>query len=64
LSYRRKSKGLSALALALAAGTSEMRIYAIERGRATPRREEAAALARALGAPVDTLFPDLVTVKK
>ena len=59
LTNRRKAKGLSALDLALDAGTSEMRIYAIERGRCTPGRDEAEALARALGMKSETLFPDV-----
>ncbi len=52
----RRQKELSALALSELSGISEMRIYAIERGRARVRKAEAISLAGALGVPVEVLF--------
>ena len=59
MTSRRKAAGLSALALGMAAGISEMRVYAIERGRCVPGHEEAAAIARVLGVRPELVFPEL-----
>ena len=45
----RTAAGLTALELAEKSGVDEMRIYALERGRGRLGRDEAAALADALG---------------
>jgi transcriptional regulator with XRE-family HTH domain len=57
LKIRRREKGMTALMLARAAGVSEMRIYALERGRAIPRADEAARIAAALATTAADLFP-------
>ena len=56
----RDKKGLTALALADAADTNEMRVYAIERGRTLPKLGEAQRMAAVLGVPASKLFPRLV----
>jgi putative transcriptional regulator len=53
----RTSGGHTAKKLADLAGSEEMRIYFIERGRFRPRLEEATRLASALNSTVDQLFP-------
>jgi transcriptional regulator with XRE-family HTH domain len=50
--------GLSAIALAMRAGTTEPRIFSLERRRFRPRHDEAYRLAQVLGLPVNELFPD------
>ena len=55
----RRKAGLSAAVLAEVAGTDEMRVFAFERGRYKPHPDEADRIARVLGQPVETLFPDL-----
>jgi ribosome-binding protein aMBF1 (putative translation factor) len=50
--------GLSAISLAGLSGTTEPRIYQLERRRFRPRNDEAHRLAQALGLPVNELFPD------
>jgi transcriptional regulator with XRE-family HTH domain len=49
--------GLSAFRLAEMAGTTEIRVYHIERARYRPRKEEAEGFSRALKRPVPVLFP-------
>ena len=53
----RTAKGLTALALAEAAQTSEPRIYNIERGRHRPRPDEARRWAAVLEVEPGVLFP-------
>ena len=59
LKTARMRAGLTALRLAelTAGGTTENRLFQLERGRFKPRAAEAAALARALGLSVEELFP-------
>lgn len=59
LKNRRKARGMTGLALALAAGSNETRVFALERGRASPSRDEAEAISRALGVKPETIFPEL-----
>ena len=59
LKNRRRQRGFTALTLAMATGTNETRVYALERGRSAPSREEAESIGRALGVKPDTLFPEL-----
>jgi transcriptional regulator with XRE-family HTH domain len=54
----RMAAGLTAFDLARAAGTTENRLFQIERGRFRPRPDEAARLAAVLKTSVGTLFPD------
>lgn len=64
LKFEREQKRMTALQLAQAAGTSENRIYQLERGRFRPRALEAAALADVLQTPAEILFPDGVQTMK
>ncbi len=57
LRERRVAAGLTQAELAGEAGVSRPQISAIEAGRNTPSVTAALALARALGAPVEELFP-------
>ncbi len=57
LKIARHRARLTAYALADLAGTTEPRIYQLERGRFRPRPDEARGLALALGEPAETLFP-------
>ena len=59
LKAERLRAGLTALRLAelTEGGTTENRLFQLERGRFRPRAVEAAALARALGRSVEDLFP-------
>jgi transcriptional regulator with XRE-family HTH domain len=57
LKIARTAAGMTALELARAAGTTENRLFQIERGRFRPRPDEARGLALVLGEPVETLFP-------
>lgn len=50
--------GLSAFMLANRAGTTEPRVFMLERRRFRPRHDEAQRLAQVLGLPVNELFPD------
>ena len=59
LKARRLAHGMTALKLALATGSTEGRLYALERGRGNPSREEAEAIGRALGVNPETVFPEL-----
>ncbi len=59
LKARRLAHGMTALKLALATGSTEGRLYALERGRGNPSREEAEAIGRALGVKPETVFPEL-----
>lgn len=59
LTTLRKSRGKSAAALAEQAGSKEMRIYAFERDRYPPRRDEAIRIAAALGAEAWQIWPEL-----
>ena len=52
-------QGLTAIALAEMSGTSEGRIFAIERGRFRPRPNEGAATAHALNQQPQRLFPNV-----
>lgn len=58
LRQQRIRAGLSAFKLAEMAGTTEIRVYHIERARYRPRRVEAEGFSRALKKPVPVLFPD------
>ncbi len=58
LRQQRIRAGLSAFKLAEMAGTTEIRVYHIERSRYRPRRVEAEGFARALKKPIAVLFPD------
>lgn len=58
LRQQRIRAGLSAFKLAEMAGTTEIRVYHIERARYRPRRAEAEGFSRALKKPVAVLFPD------
>ena len=49
---------MPAIALAIRAGTTEPRIYMLERRRFRPRHDEAHRLAQVLGLSVNELFPD------
>lgn len=51
--------GLTAIALAEKAGTTEFRIFAIERRRFNPRPEEAQRIADILRVQLSELFPDV-----
>lgn len=55
----RKGRHLTAIALAIAAETTEQRIYAFERRRFNPHVDEAERLARILHQPAVILFPEL-----
>ena len=55
----RKNRGLSAAATAEQAGTLEMRIYAFERERHRPRKDEALRIAAVLGVDPWELWPEL-----
>ncbi len=57
LKIARTAAGMTALELARAAGTSENRLFQIERGRFRPRPDEARGMALVLGESVETLFP-------
>lgn len=57
LKKARVAAGLTAYALAKKADTLESRIYAYERQRFHPKRDEALRIAKALGASVEELFP-------
>lgn len=59
LKSRRMARGMTALQLALAAGSNETRVFALERGRCNPSHVEAEAFARALGVKPETVFPEL-----
>jgi transcriptional regulator with XRE-family HTH domain len=59
LKSRRMARGMTALQLALAAGSNETRVFALERGRCHPSRDEAEAIGRALGVKPETIFPEL-----
>lgn len=50
--------GLTAYQLALKAGTTEPRIFMLERRRFRPRHDEGRRLAAVLKLPVNDLFPD------
>lgn len=58
LKHHRVKAGLSAFQLAEMAGSSEMRVYFVERQRYRPRRAEAEGFARVLKTTVQKLFPD------
>lgn len=53
----RTELGITALDLAEMCGTTEPRVYMLERGRFRPRPDEAVNLARVLGVDVEDLFP-------
>ena len=54
----RIAAGLTALRCAYQAGTTEQRIYQIERRRFRPHEDEALRLSFLLDVPVRNLFPD------
>ena len=60
LKAARLRAGLTALRLAelTEGGTTENRLFQLERGRFKPRAAEAAALARVFGLAVEALFPE------
>ncbi len=55
----RKRSGLSAVALAESAGSNEVRIFAFERGRYQPHRDEAMRISAALNTAPEILFPEM-----
>lgn len=57
LKNARLATGLTAIELAKIAGTTENRLFQLERGRFRPRALEAAGLSLALDIPIDELFP-------
>lgn len=59
LRFRRRAAGLSAAELATRAGSKEMRVFAFERERYPPRRDEALRIAAVLGADAWEIWPDL-----
>ena len=59
LKTARLASGLTALKLAELAGSNEMRIYSIERGRFKPRVDEALRIAEVLHCTPAELFPDM-----
>jgi transcriptional regulator with XRE-family HTH domain len=59
LKNRRMARGFTALRLALESGSNETRIFALERGRGNPSREEAESIGRALAVKPETIFPEL-----
>ena len=60
----RVEMNFTARRLADAAGTKEMRIVSLERGRFRPRADEAKRLAAVLVTPVEELFPDGVQPRR
>ncbi len=56
----REGANLSALELAIRSGLTEMRVYAVERGRARLRQHEVQSLAEALGIEPRTLDPQWI----
>lgn len=54
----RRTAGLTAVRCAELAGTTEPRLYQLERQRFRPRREEAHRLSEVLNVPVKMLFPN------
>lgn len=61
LRQARIEAGLTAFALAERAASKEGRIYAFERGRHRPKRDEAIRISAALGKRAKDLFPDVFT---
>ena len=61
LKLKRLEKGLSAAKLAAEAGSREMRVFAFERGRYPPHRDEAIRIAVVLGTDPAELWPELFT---
>lgn len=59
LKNARRAAGLTALRLSELSGIAEQKIYAVERGRYRPRRDEALTWAAALAMPPETAFPEL-----
>ncbi len=57
MKQKRRAAGLTALELARRAGSTEDRVYQLERGRYRPRADEAQRLAHALKSSVKKLFP-------
>ena len=60
LTRARRALGLTALDLGERSGIGEEKVYAVERGRYRPTREEAVRWAAALGVPVESAFPEIV----
>jgi len=56
----REGANLTALELAIRCGLTEMRVYAVERGRARLRQHEVQSLAEALGIEPITLAPQWI----
>ena len=59
LKQARERNGLTALQLAAKAETSEARLYSYERGRCTPKPDEAARIAAVLGVTLESIFPEV-----
>jgi transcriptional regulator with XRE-family HTH domain len=59
LRQARMKARLTAFALAERAESKEGRIYAFERGRHRPKRDEALRISAVLGERADDLFPDV-----
>lgn len=59
LRLARAARGMTALQLGQMADVSEVRVFALERGRGRLRIEEASRLARALNVPPEEIAPEL-----
>lgn len=59
----RRVLGLTALDVGEQIGTTEERIFAVERGRYRPRIDEAVLWAAALSMPPSVAFPELFTTE-
>lgn len=57
----RRARGLTALAVAEAVGIREDAVYATERGRRRPTRDEAIAWALAIRMSPEACFPEVFT---
>lgn len=64
LRQARTKAGLTAFALAERTASKEGRIYAFERGRHRPRRDEALRISAVLGERAEDLFPDVFAEEK
>ena len=59
LRQARMARGWTALDIAESLEITENRVFAVERGRARPKHDEAARWASIFDLPVESLFPDL-----
>jgi transcriptional regulator with XRE-family HTH domain len=54
----RRAKGLSAIDLQVLTGIPYSKIYYIERGTHKPKDREKDSISKALGCPIETVFPN------